>query len=330
MSPRHASIPADDAWAVPAAAGSAPLGSSRTATVAGESIPSETPTAETGPTPAGSRVDTLPPLPMWNPFSLWYSDGWTVTKRNLIKIKRSPDMLVFAVIQPIMFVLLFSQVYGGAIAVAGSNYTQFLMAGIFAQTVVFGATFSGAAMALDLKEGIIDRFRSLPMNASAVLIGRTNGDLVLNTISMVIMMATGLAVGWRVNTSPPEFLAGVGLLLLFGYAFSWVMALLGMSVKSPEVINNASFLILFPLTFVSNAFVPSETLPTVLRVFAEWNPVSSLVQAVRQLFGNLGTAPVPDIWTMQNPILTVLIGITVMLLVFVPLCIRKFASISSR
>jgi ABC-2 type transport system permease protein len=303
--------------------------SPRHATPATGSAAAETDTM-TGLARGESRVATLPPLPTWNPFSLWYSDGWTVTKRNLIKIKRSPDMLVFAVIQPIMFVLLFSQVYGGAIAVAGSDYTQFLMAGIFAQTVVFGATFSGAAMALDLKEGIIDRFRSLPMNASAVLIGRTNSDLVLNTISMVIMMATGLAVGWRVNTSPLEVLAGVGLLLLFGYAFSWVMALLGMSVKSPEVINNASFLILFPLTFVSNAFVPSETLPTVLRNFAEWNPVSALVQAVRQLFGNLGTAPVPEVWTLQNPIQTVLIGIAVMLLVFVPLCIRKFASISSR
>ena len=275
-----------------------------------------------------SAVSTT--LPSWNPFSLWYSDGWTVTKRNLIKIKRSPDMLVFAVIQPVMFVLLFSQVYGGAIQVQGTDYTQFLMAGIFAQTVVFGSTFSGSAMALDLKEGIIDRFRSLPMSSSAVLIGRTNSDLVLNSISMVIMMATGLLVGWRVNSSPAEFLAGVGLLLLFAYSLSWVMALLGMSVKSPEVINNASFLILFPLTFVSNAFVPSDTLPTPLRIFAEWNPVSSLVQAARQLFGNEGTAPVPDIWTMQHPIQTVLIGITVMLVVFVPLCIRKFASISSR
>ncbi|KGJ72796.1 ABC transporter [Cryobacterium roopkundense] len=265
-----------------------------------------------------------------NPLSEWYSDGWTVTKRNLVKIKRSPDMLVFAVIQPIMFVLLFSQVYAGAISVQGTDYVQFLMAGIFAQTVVFGATFSGAAMALDLKEGIVDRFRSLPMSSSAVLIGRTNGDLALNTISMVIMMATGLAVGWRVNSSPAEFLAGVGLLLLFGYAFSWVMALLGMAVRTPEVINNASFLILFPLTFISNAFVPSETLPTPLRVFAEWNPVSALVQAVRQLFGNLGTAPVPDIWPMQNPILTSVIGIALMLVIFVPLCIRKFASISSR
>lgn len=268
--------------------------------------------------------------PTWNPLSMWYSDGWTVTKRNLIKLKRSPDMLVFAVIQPIMFVLLFSQVYGGAIQVQGTDYTQFLMAGIFAQTVVFGSTFSGSAMAQDLKEGIIDRFRSLPMSGSAVLIGRTNSDLVLNTISMVIMMLTGLVVGWRVNSSFPEFLAGIGLLLLFSYAFSWVMALLGMSVKSPEVINNASFIILFPLTFVSNAFVPSDTLPTPLRVFAEWNPVSSLVQAARELFGNVGTAPVPDIWTMQHPIYTVLIGISVMLVVFVPLCIRKFASISSR
>jgi len=275
-----------------------------------------------------SAVSTT--LPNWNPFSLWYSDGWTVTKRNLIKIKRSPDMLVFAVIQPVMFVLLFSQVYGGAIQVQGTDYTQFLMAGIFAQTVVFGSTFSGSAMALDLKEGIIDRFRSLPMSSSAVLIGRTNSDLVLNTISMVIMMATGLLVGWRVNSSPAEFLAGVGLLLLFAYSLSWVMALLGMSVKSPEVINNASFLILFPLTFVSNAFVPSDTLPTPLRIFAEWNPVSSLVQAARELFGNEGTAPVPDIWTMQHPIETVLIGITVMLVLFVPLCVRKFASISSR
>lgn len=239
-------------------------------------------------------------------------------------------MLVFAVLQPIMFVLLFSQVYGGAIAVQGTDYTQFLMAGIFAQTVVFGATFSGSAMAQDLKEGLIDRFRTLPMSASAVLVGRTNSDLVLNTISMVIMMLTGLAVGWRVNSSPLEFLAGVALLLLFSYAFSWVMALLGMSVKTPEVINNASFMILFPLTFISNAFVPSDTLPLVLRVFAEWNPVSSLVQAARELFGNVGSAPVPDIWTMQHPVVTVLIGIAVLLVVFVPWSVNKYTRISSK
>ncbi|PXA68728.1 ABC transporter permease [Cryobacterium arcticum] len=268
--------------------------------------------------------------PNWNPLSLWLSDGWTTTKRNLIKIKRTPDMLVFAVIQPIMFVLLFSQVYAGAIAVQGTDYVQFLMAGIFAQTVVFGSTFSGSAMAQDLKDGIIDRFRSLPMSSSAVLVGRTNGDLVLNTISMIIMMATGFLVGWRVNSSMGEFFAGLALLLLFSYAFSWVMALLGMSVRSPEVINNASFIILFPITFISNAFVPIETLPGPLKTFAEYNPVSALVQAARELFGNEGSAPVPDVWTLQNPVLTVLIGVVVLLVVFVPLCIRKFASISSR
>ncbi|PZF57646.1 ABC transporter permease [Curtobacterium sp. MCBD17_013] len=260
----------------------------------------------------------------------WCNDGWTVTRRNLLKIRRSPDMLVFAVLQPIMFVLLFSQVYGGAIAVRGTDYTQFLMAGIFAQTVVFGATFSGYSMAQDLKEGIIDRFRTLPMSLSAVLVGRTNGDLVLNGISVLIMMLTGLAVGWRVHSSPGEFVAGLVLLLAFSYAFSWVMALLGMSVRSPEVINNASFMILFPITFISNAFVPSDTLPLVLRVFAEWNPVSSLVQAVRQLFGNVGSSPVPDVWTMQHPVATVLVGIVVLLVVFVPWSVRKYASISKR
>lgn len=260
----------------------------------------------------------------------WASDGWTVTKRNLIKIRRTPDMIVFAVLQPIMFVLLFSQVYGGSIQVAGTNYTQYLMAGIFAQTVVFGSTFSGSAMAQDLKEGIIDRFRTLPMSPSAVLIGRTNSDLVLNGISVVIMMCTGLLVGWRVNTSFWEFMAGVGLLLLFSYAFSWVMALLGMSVRSPEAINNASFIILFPITFISNAFVQSSTLPEPLRTIADWNPVSALVQAVRQLFGNLGSTPVPDTWPMQNPIATVLIGSAIMLVVFVPLAVRKFEAVSSR
>jgi ABC-2 type transport system permease protein len=261
----------------------------------------------------------------------WLSDGWITTRRNLIKIKRVPDILVFTTLQPIMFVLLFSYVYAGSINIPGSNYKEFIMAGIFAQTVVFGSTYSGSAMAQDLKEGIIDRFRTLPMSPSAVLIGRTNGDLLINAISMAVMITTGLVVGWRVRSSPLEAVAAVALLLLFAYAFSWVMAYIGMSVRSPEVINNVSFLVLFPLTFISNAFVPSQNLPTPLRIFAEYNPVSALVQAARELFGNVpAQAPVADAWPQQNPILTVLIGIVVLLLVFVPLSIRKFSSISSR
>ncbi len=264
-------------------------------------------------------------------FAHWFSDGWITTRRNLIKIKRVPDIIVFTTLQPIMFVLLFTYIYSGVIKIPGSSYTEFIMAGIFAQTVVFGSTYSGSAMAQDLKDGIIDRFRTLPMSPSAVLVGRTNGDLMINGISMVVMIGTGLIVGWRVHTSFLSALAAVALLLLFAYALSWVMAFLGMLVRSPEVINNVAFLVLFPLTFISNAFVPSETLPTPLRIFAELNPVSALVQAARELFGNVppGT-PVPDTWTGQYPVLTVLIGIVVTLAIFVPLAIRKFDRVSSR
>ena len=278
----------------------------------------------------------LPPTRFSQPaaqpsFSSWFNDGWITTRRNMIKIKRVPEILVFTSLQPIMFVLLFSYVYAGSISIPGSDYKEFIMAGIFAQTVVFGSTYSGSAMAQDLKEGIIDRFRTLPMSPSAVLIGRTNGDFVINATSMVVMMSTGLIVGWRIRSSPLEAVAGVALLLFFAYAFSWVMAFVGMSVRSPEVINNVSFLVLFPLTFISNAFVPSDNLPTPLRIFAEFNPVSALVQAARQQFGNVPpNTPVAEVWTLQNPQLTVIIGIVVMLLIFVPLAIRKFSHISSR
>ncbi|UJH69422.1 ABC transporter permease [Ornithinimicrobium sp. INDO-MA30-4] len=266
------------------------------------------------------------------PVATWFADGWTVTWRNLSKVKRSPDVLVFAILQPIMFVLLFSQVFGGAIGGGNADfdYTNFLMAGIFAQTVVFGSTFSGAAMAQDLKEGLIDRFRTLPMNPSAVLVGRTNSDLVLNTLSMIIMILTGFAIGWRFESGFLSFFGGVVLLMLFSYSFSWVMALLGMMVKSPETINNASFMILFPITFISNAFVPAESLPRVLEVFANWNPVSALIQGARELFGNTGGTIAADTWPMQNPIITAVAGSLVLLIIFVPLAIKKFANTSSR
>lgn len=269
--------------------------------------------------------------PSGSALTRFLSDGWVTTKRNLLKIKRVPDILVFTLIQPIMFVLLFTYVYGGVIEIPGSSYAEFLMAGIFAQTVVFGSTYSGSAMAQDLKDGIIDRFRTLPMSPAAVLVGRTNGDMFINASSMAVMIVTGLIVGWRVRSSFLEAGLAVLLILFFAYAFSWVMAFIGMSVRSPEIINNVSFLVLFPITFISNAFVPANTLPGPLRVFAEWNPVSALVQASRELFGNVPEGlPVGETWTAQNPILTVLIGIAVMLVIFVPLSVRKFASISSR
>ena len=263
-------------------------------------------------------------------FGTWMSDVQTVTWRNLIKFRRNPEILLFAVLQPIMFVLLFSQVYAGSIRIEGADYTQYLMAGIFGQTVLFGSTFSGYLMAQDLKEGMIDRFRTLPMADSSVLFGRTIADLVLNAVSMFIMILTGFVVGWRFNNGFLAFLGGVAILLLFSYAFSWVMVLLGIMVRTPEVINNASFMVLFPLTFISNAFVQPQNLPTVLEFIANWNPISALVQAARVLFGNTGTAPTPDTFPMQHPILTVLVGSAILLAIFVPLAVGRFRQASSR
>lgn len=259
------------------------------------------------------------------------ADGFVVAKRNLIKIKRIPELLVWILLSPIMFVLLFSFVFGGAIDVPGVNYREFLIAGIFAQTVVFGATYTGAGLAEDMQKGIIDRFRSLPMSRSAVLVGRTASDIVYNVMSIAIMAGTGLLVGWRIRTSLWDALAGFALLILFSYAFSWVMASVGLMVPSPEVINNASFMVIMPLTFVSNAFVPSESLPGPLRVFAEWNPVSAVTQAARNLFGNTNPlAPPPEAWPMQNPALYTLIWIVVILAVFVPFSVRLYKRAASK
>ncbi len=262
-------------------------------------------------------------------------DGVVVAQRNIIKIKRVPDLLVGVTLGPIMFVLLFAYVFGGAIAVPGleGGYREFLIAGIFAQSVIFGATITGSQMAQDLKSGIIDRFRSLPMSASAVLVGRTTADVVANVLQVVVMTVAGLVVGWRIRTDPLDAAVGYLLLLLFAYAVSWVMAYIGMLVRSPEVFNNASFIVIFPVTFVANTFVPSDTLPPVLKTVAEWNPVSSVTQAARELFGNIPAGSdfaAPTAWPLQNPVLYTLIWVVILLVVFVPLSIRQYQRAVSR
>jgi len=254
-----------------------------------------------------------------------FGDGAVVAKRNLIKIKRVPEVLVFVLISPIMFVLLFAFVFGGAIDPGGDvPYREFLIAGIFAQTVVFGATFTGAGLAEDMQKGIIDRFRSLPMSRSAVLVGRTASDIVYNVLSILIMSLTGLLVGWRIRNSLLDALGGFLLLLVFAYAFSWIMAFVGLLVPSVEVVNNASFVVIFPLTFVANTFVPLENLPTVLRVFAEWNPVSAVTQATRELFGNTDPSMAADVWSLQHPVAYSLIWVAIILAVFVPLSVAQY------
>ncbi|MGY1808966.1 ABC transporter permease [Blastococcus sp. SYSU D00669] len=259
------------------------------------------------------------------------SDSAVITKRNLIKVKRVPDLLVFATLSPIMFVLLFRYVFGGAIEVPGDiSYAEFLLPGIFAQTVVFGSTITGYSLAEDLQKGLIDRFRSLPMSRAAVLVGRTVADAAVNIISIAVMAVTGLVVGWRINTSVLEAAGGFLLLLLFAFAISWLMALVGLVVRTPEVVNNASFIVIFPLTFISNAFVPLESLPSVLQTFAEWNPVSTLVQAARELFGNTLGPPPSDAWSMQHSALYTLIWVVIILAVFVPLSVRAYRRAASR
>jgi ABC-2 type transport system permease protein len=252
-------------------------------------------------------------------------DGAIVAKRNLIKIKRVPEILVWTLMSPIMFVLLFAYVFGGAIEIPGLSYREFLLPGIFAQTVVFGSTFTGAGLAEDMQKGVIDRFRSLPMTRTGVLLGRTVSDIAYNGLSFVVMALTGLAVGWRVRTSLGQALAGVLLLLLFSYALSWVMAYIGLIVPSVEVVNNASFMVIMPLTFVAHTFVDARSLPGPLEAFALWNPVSSVTQAARVLFGNVAEgAPPPDTWSMQHPVLYTLIWIVILLAVFVPLSTRRY------
>ena len=260
------------------------------------------------------------------------TDGWVVAQRNLVKIKRVPEVLVFVLISPIMFVLLFAYVFGGAIAPEGGvDYKEFLIAGIFAQTVVFGATFTGAGLAEDMQKGIIDRFRSLPMSRTAVLVGRTTSDVVYNVLSLVIMALTGLLVGWRIRESAVDALLGFLLLLVFAYSVSWIMAYVGLLVPSVDVVNNASFVVIFPLTFLSNAFVPLKDFDGVLKTIVEWNPVSSLTQACRELFGNTAGLPPPsDAWSMEHPVLYTLLWSTIFVSVFVPLSVRQFRLSTSK
>ena len=263
--------------------------------------------------------------------TLAVTDGATVARRNIIKITRMPELLVGVVIIPLVFVLLFAYVFGSAIDIEGGSYREFLIGGAFAMMLTFGATFTGLGLADDMQKGIIDRFRSLPMSRGAVVFGRTASDVIYNVLSTIVMVAAGYAVGWRIHNGIVDALLGFGLVLLFAYAFSWIMAYVGLTVGSVEAINNASSLVIFPLTFIANTFVPSDDFPTPLRTFAEWNPVSTVAHAAREQFGNIpeGT-PDPTAWPLQNAALYSLAWVVVIIAVFVPLTVRKYQQAAAR
>ncbi|KOG63521.1 ABC transporter [Streptomyces griseoflavus] len=258
-------------------------------------------------------------------------DSLTVAQRNLIRMLRIPEMVIFGLIQPIMFVVLFSYVFGGSINVGGSTssaaYREFLMAGIFAQTVTFATAGAGAGIADDMHRGLIDRFRSLPMARGAVLTGRTLADMVQTALTLVVLAIVAFLVGWRTHENLGKVVAGFALLLLLGYAFSWIGALIGLSVRTPEAATSGGLIWLFPLTFISNAFVPSDNMPTFLRHIAEWNPFSATVQAARELFGNLPpNYKAPDAWPMQHPVWASLIWSVLIIVAFRTLAVRKYRS----
>ncbi|MFH0242596.1 ABC transporter permease [Streptomyces sp. HK10] len=260
------------------------------------------------------------------------TDSLTIAKRNLLRMMRIPEMVVFGLIQPVMFVVLFSYVFGGSISIPGAGvdagaYREFLMAGIFAQTVTFATAGAGAGIAEDMHKGLIDRFRSLPMARGAVLTGRTLADLVQTALTLVVLAVVATIVGWRAHEGVLKALAGFGLLLLLGYAFTWIGALIGLSVRTPEAATSGGLIWLFPLTFVSIAFVPSENMPSFLQHVAEWNPFSATVLAARELFGNLPPGyQAPDAWPMQNPVLASLLWSALIITFFRTLAVRKYRS----
>ncbi|WP_461026638.1 ABC transporter permease [Streptomyces sparsus] len=263
-------------------------------------------------------------------------DSVVVAKRNLIRMGRIPEILLFGLIQPIMFVVLFTYVFGGSISIGGSTdpklYKEFLMAGIFAQTVTFATAGAGAGIADDMHKGLIDRFRSLPMARGAVLTGRTIADLVQTTLTIIVLAGVALLVGWRVHENIGKVVCGFLLLLLLGYAFSWIGALIGLSVRTPEAATSGGLIWLFPLTFISNAFVPVTGMPTFLQHVAEWNPFSATVAGARQLFGNtMEGVPksVTGAWPMEHPIIASILWSLVIIAVFRTLAVRKYRRANS-
>jgi ABC transporter DrrB family efflux protein len=226
---------------------------------------------------------TIAPVPVSQARTHPVQDALTIAWRNLLNIRRNPQLLVFATIQPVIFVLMFRYVFGGAIRVPGGSYINFLMPGIFVQTVVFGSLTTGVGLAEDLQKGLIDRFRSLPMARSAVLVGRTLADLTRNVFVVILMCVVGVLVGWRPDGSPVQIAAGVGLVLAFSYSLSWLFAIVGLTVRDSETAQAVSFPILAPLVFASSAFVPVSSMPGWLQAFAEHQPVTFVVNAVRGL-----------------------------------------------
>ncbi|HVV22911.1 MAG TPA: ABC transporter permease [Pseudonocardiaceae bacterium] len=258
------------------------------------------------------------------------SDTLVFTRRHVEHIRQIPEKLLDVTVQPLMFVLLFAYVFGGSLG--GGAYREFLMAGIYTQTVAFNSAFTTVGMANDLQKGIIDRFRSLPMSRVAVILGRTSSDLVINALGLVVMSLCGLLVGWRVHGSFVDAVGAYALLLLFAFAMSWVGALVGLVSRSVEVAQSAGFIWMFPVTFISSAFISAQNLPGPLRAFASWNPITTVADACRKLFGNANPPGLPPTtgWAADHSALYSL-GVAVLIIaIFLPLAVARYRRVASK
>ncbi len=267
------------------------------------------------------------------PWGWTIHDGLVVARRNLIQTYRVPELLFFSLVQPVIFVLLFAYVFGGAIPIPGDQaadaYRQYLMPGIFGQTVAFAAASSTVGLAEDMHKGLIDRFRALPMSPPAVLMGRTLADAARQILVLVVLSITGYLVGWRIDNGLLNAVWAYALLLLFAYTVAWIGAWIGLYMPNPETANTAGLVWLFPLTFLSNAFVPITSMPGWLQAFAAWNPVSAVVLSARELFGN-PTGLQPDYWPLQHAELYTLVSCAVLIAIFATLATRRYRRTTSR
>jgi ABC-2 type transport system permease protein len=253
------------------------------------------------------------------------SDIWAMTRRNLVHISREPMQLSDVTIQPLLFTVLFVYIFGGAIPIpGGGSYVDFLLAGILALNLTTSTMGTAIGLSTDLHEGMIDRFRTLPMWRSAVLVGRSAADFLTSVLCATIVILTGLAVGWRPGSSAISVVGGFALLLFFAYAVSWVSACVGLNSKSPESAGSFGFIVLFPLTFVSNAFVPTQHMPGWLQAVANWNPVSAVVAGARDLWGNPNPSAMVRVWPMQHPVEAALIWSVAILAVACPVAAHSF------
>lgn len=261
---------------------------------------------------------------MTQPSSIWRQTSIMV-RRSLIHTKRMPEMLSDVTVQPIMFVVLFAFVFGPAMPIpGGGSYREYLLPGIMGQTIVFTAFIVSNGITADVDKGIVDRFRSLPINRTSYLLGRAIASLMHSSIGIVVMALTGLVIGWRIHTSLPEAVLGFVLVLVFGFEMIWFGILIGSWLKSVEAVNGFMFTLLFPLTFLSNAFVPTAPMATWLRTIAEWNPVSSLVQAMRQLWGNGPRVTDSSALPLQHPIMATILWSVALTAAFAPFALRAF------